>query len=164
MALITTSAGPKFEEGTYEVAVVSLKPKQITEKATGQKSDVIEWKARLFWIEDGAEVVDEDTGEPIEASALSSMATGPKSKNTQWLVALLGPQAGEPGFEVEEDDPRVLAARGLGEIVKDDGGYAKIASLAAKPRSRATVRQQATAPAAEPTAPEAPSDDDDLPF
>lgn len=150
MSLIETTEGGPEIEGTFEVVVTSVKPDKITPKSgpnAGIEGPILRWK---FQTEDP------ETGEPIDLDTISSTNTGPKSKIVQFLVALLGPKAGEPGMKFEESD--LVGKRALASIQMVDG-YAKITGLTALPRSSRTVR---AAVAPEPTA--ATSEDDDLPF
>lgn len=177
MALITVGATPQFDEGTYVGELSAIEQKTIEPKKgqqAGQKVDIFEWRFGLSHMADDAEanikagdpVVDFDTGEPIVGRATSSTATGPRSKLSKFLVALLGPSAVEPGAEFEAED--LVGKKALVTLVKDEGGYPKVEELTALPRgNRRSVREQA-APAAEAPKPapaaEAEAEDDDLPF
>lgn len=166
-SLITVSAGPQFDDGTYVHTVKGIERKTITPKKgdqAGQKVDILEWKFDLNDLVTGEQITDFETGEPIVSRATSSMASGPKSKSSQFLVALLGADAVKPGNQFSQED--LIGAKALGTVVHDDNDYAKTESLSAMPRSaRRTVQQQAApAPAAaEPTAP-VEDEGDDLPF
>jgi hypothetical protein len=171
MALITVSDVPDFEEATYPLKIISVKPKKITPKRgdnAGQEIDILEWKAQMLEDDWKTPVLDAKTDEELVAKATSSLASGPRSKINGFLVALLGPSAVEPGLQFEEGD--LVGKMALGSIIRDEGGFPKIDSLTARPRSRnvrtevepeetaapARGRRQAVTPP--------PAEDDDLPF
>lgn len=174
-SLITVAAVPQFDEGTYVGTLSSIEKKTIVPKQgkqAGEEVDIFEWRFDLAHLSDGEDVkagdpvTDFDTGEPIIGRATSSTASGPRSKLSGFLVALLGPQAIEPGAQYGESD--LVGKKALVTLVADGGGYPKVESLAAMPRSgrRQTVAQQA-APARNEEASGPPADDredDDLPF
>jgi hypothetical protein len=167
VAQITVADVPDFDEDTYPLRIESVEERKITPKRgdnAGQEIEVFEWRAALLEDDWKTPVLDRKTGEELYAKTLSSKASGPRSKLNGFLVALLGPSAVEPGNQIDTRDLKGLFA--LGSIVADDGGYPKIDSMTARPRSRRTVREEATeAPAAAAT-PVASSDadEDDLPF
>lgn len=155
MPLIETTEGGPELEGTFEVIVTSVKPDKITPKQgpnAGVEGPILRWK---FAGEDP------ETGEPFELDTISSTNTGPKSKIVQFLVALLGPKAGEPGMKFDEKD--LVDKRALATVEMVDG-YAKVKGLTAMPRTARTVR---AAVEATPTAAAEEEDAeaaDDLPF
>lgn len=173
-SLITVAAAPQFDDGTYVGTLSSLEKKTIQPKQgkqAGQDVDIFEWRFDLVHMADGEDVkagdpvLDWDTDEPIVGRATSSTASGPSSKLSGFLVALLGPDAVKPGNQFGEDD--LLGKKAIVTLVHDAGGYPKVEALAAMPRGRRTVAQQAAAapapaPAIEPQG--WTSEDDDLPF
>jgi hypothetical protein len=110
--------------------------------------------SQTFALEDGSEV----TGS-------ASTASGPKSKTFAWLTALLG--GTPPAVGQSYPKSQLLGREALATIAIDEGGWAKIANLSARPKARAAapvadVPQPVAAPA-HPVAAQ-PVATDDLPF
>lgn len=127
---ITITAGAPqadIEPGVYEVTLTEIsEPRTIfpqTGVNTGKEVTLRDW---TFSLEDGTE---------IRGSA--STASGPKSKTFAWLTALLG---GTPP-QIGQSYPRsqLVGREALATITIDEGGWAKIANLSARPKARAAA-------------------------
>jgi hypothetical protein len=146
MPLITVGSGaPDVEAGTYPVTCVGMEPKRITIPATGEEKDVFDWRFTV----DGS---DSDGQDPLVVNGLTSQMTGPKSKTVQFLTALLGPEAMEPGRSF--DLPDIVGKQALGVIELNPAGWPKITGLVPLPRQGGARRAApVAAPAAAPTPP-----------
>ena len=140
---ITITAGsPQLDiaPGVYEVTLTEISETRTifpqTGPNAGKEVTLRDW---TFALEDGTE---------IRGSA--STASGPKSKTFAWLTALLG---GTPP-QVGQSYPRsqLVGREALATITIDEGGWAKIANLSARPKAR-TVAPAAAPVAAAVTAP-----------
>lgn len=109
----------------------------------GKEVQLRDW---TFALEDGTEV----TGS-------ASTASGPKSKTFAWLTALLG--GTPPVVGTAYPKSQLVGREALATIAIDEGGWAKIANLSARPKARAVA--PVAAPVAAPAQPVAP---DQLPF
>lgn len=149
---ITISAGAPpsdIEPGVYEVTLVEIsEPRTIFPQTGPNAGKEVQLRDWTFALEDGSTV----TGS-------ASVASGPKSKTFAWMTALLG---GTPPV-VGQSYPRsqLVGREALATIAIDEGGWAKISNLSARPKSKpapvATTRRAApVAVAVEPSA--------DLPF
>lgn len=152
MPLITVSAGtPAIPTGTYPATLVGIAPKSLVTKYSknGEAQDFLEWT----WLVEGPE-------KDIEINSLTTLATGPKSRIFEYLLALVGPDKAAVGAGFDEND--LVGKKVLVKTVVDDGGFTKIDGVVAAPRSRAA----STTPAPRERAPQpAPADEeDDLPF
>jgi hypothetical protein len=157
--LITVSSGAPqtdIEPGTYEATLTEIsEPRTIfpqTGPNAGKEVSLRDW---TFALEDGTE---------IRGSA--STASGPKSKTYAWLTALLG---GTPPV-IGQSYPRsqLIGRECLVTVAIDEGGWAKIVNLSARPKARTPEPVASPQPprraAARPVAPVAAGIADDLPF
>ena len=152
---ITISAGAPASDltpGVYEVTLTDIsEPRTIYPQTGVNAGKEVQLRDWTFAIEDGTEV----TGS-------ASIASGPKSKTFAWLTALLGgtpPEVGKPYAKSQ-----LVGREALATITIDEGGWAKIANLSARPKARAA--QPATAPTTSARRPVAQpvATDDALPF
>ena len=152
---ITITAGAPqsdIEPGTYEVTLIDISEPRVINPQTGPNAGKeVTLRDWTFSLEDGTE---------IRGSA--STASGPKSKTFAWLTALLG---GTPPV-VGQSYPRsqLIGREALATIAIDEGGWAKIANLSARPKARAAAPDAAPAPAAGRAQPIASATADELPF
>jgi hypothetical protein len=156
--LITVkSGGPDIEPGTYPASLISIEAETINSgvsqyNPSGEPQDVFVWTFDLG--------EDEETGESIEVSGVTSQMTGPKSKTMQFLRALgLDPQ---PKDEIDPAD--LVGRQALATIERNDKGWPKVTGLTALPKQ---PRKSAAKPAPRPTVREQVAeteDEDDLPF
>ena len=165
---ITVGSGMPDDQlapGNYPASLVSVTEKSIDVK--GESRDVYEWTFAVPTQED-----DGSPGEPIKVSGLSSQMTGPKSKTAAFLVALLGPQAVQPGATFTMND--LIGKECLIQTELNDSGYAKVVgatpmpvqSAPSRPSNRAAAGVTATAPTTAVVSPkrDASAEEDDLPF
>jgi len=160
---ITIGSGEPEDQlapGNYPARLKSVVEKSIT--VQGEDRDVFEWTFLVDTTND-----DGTPAEPIEVGGLSSRMTGPLSKTAAFLVALLGPQAVQPGATFTMND--LVGKACLIQTSVNKGGYAKVdgatplpvkAAVRATNRAAAAVAVPAVSAAAEP----ADEADDDLPF
>lgn len=155
MPLITVAAPPEFYEGVFPGKVKDIRgPVTKTKQATGEQFECFEWD---FEVDQTAE----EDGTILTLDEISSTNTGPKSKAGQWLVALIGPEAAEPGTQFERED--IVGREGMFTIgTNEKTGYPQVNSIAAKQR-RKSGASAAAKPAAAPVA-AVEDDNDDLPF
>jgi hypothetical protein len=166
---ITVGSGEPDDQlapGNYPASLESVVEKTIT--VQGEDRDVFEW---AFLVDTANE--DGTPGDPIKVTGLSSRMTGPQSKTAQYLVALLGPDAVQPGATFTMND--LVGKRCLIQTSLNKGGYARVdgavplpTQAAVRPSNRAAAAAQAAPPAPAPTpvavAAKPATDDDDLPF
>ena len=156
MPLITVSAGtPVVPAGTHPATLIGIAPKRLATKFSkpGEEDDFLEWT----WLVEGPE-------KDVEITSLTSVATGPKSRIFEYLVALMGAENVNIGLGLDEND--LVGKKVQVQTIVTEDGFSKIDKLVAlaKPRTRAA------APAAAPVAPSAPATAeveeglDDLPF
>lgn len=170
MADLTITVGTGMPDdqlppGNYPASLTSVVERTITVK--GEDREVYEW---TFGVP--TEEEDGSPGEPIKVSGLSSQMTGPKSKTAAYLVALLGPQAVQPGTTFTMND--LIGKDCLIQTELNDSGYAKVVGAVPLPTSAAVRPSNRAAAGVEdkpkPTARPAASvkieaeDPDDLPF
>jgi len=154
--------------GNYPASLTSVVERTIDVK--GESRDVYEWTFEV-----PTEEEDGSPGDPIKVSGLSSQMTGPKSKTAAYLVALLGPQAVQPGATFTMND--LIGKDCLIQTDLNDSGYAKVVGAVPLPTSaarRPSNREAAGAATAEakpkpkPAMPKvataAEDTEDDLPF
>ncbi len=143
---ITISAGAPASDltpGVYEVALVDIsEPRTIYPQSGPNAGKEVQLRDWTFALEDGTEV----TGS-------ASVASGPKSKTYAWLTALLG--GTPPTVGTSYPKSQLVGREALATIAIDEGGWAKIANLSARPRARAP--QAPVAPAAVPAPAAAPA-------
>lgn len=149
MPLITVSAGtPAIPAGSYPATLVGIAPKRLVTKfsVNGEEQDFLEWA----WLVEGPET-------DVEIRSLTSLATGPKSRIFEYLLALVGPQKAAVGAGFDEND--LVGKKVMVSTIVDDGGFSKIDKIVAAPRARTAPAASAPvqAPTPQPT-------DDDLPF
>ena len=169
---ITVGSGVPEDQlapGNYPATLKSVVARTIT--VTNEDRDVFEW---TFLVD--TENDDGTPGEPIEVSGLTSQMTGPQSKTAQFLAALLGAEAVQPGVTFTMND--LAGKRCLIQTVLNKSGYAKVDGATPIPatpvKQRSTNRAAAASTAVAAAAPEpAPAEvapeasaeaDDDLPF
>jgi hypothetical protein len=155
--IITISAGAPASDltpGVYEVTLTDIsEPRTIYPQTGPNAGKEVQLRDWTFALEDGTEV----TGS-------ASTASGPKSKTYAWLTALLG--GTPPAVGQSYPKSQLLGREALATITIDEGGWAKIANLSARPKTRAVQPVGAVAPASAPAQPVAaqPVVSDDLPF
>lgn len=122
MPLITVGAGAsELDPGTYPVTCVGVEQKTIT--VENEDRQVFEWKFN---------VDTDDPDEVIEVNGLTSIMTGPKSKTAQFISALLGPDALQPGAEF--DLPDFVGKSALATVGLNKNGYPRVEGLVAIPK------------------------------
>ena len=113
--------------GVYEVTLTDIsEPRTIYPQTGPNAGKEVQLRDWTFALEDGSEV----TGSACTSS-------GPKSKTYAWLTALLGgtPPAVGTGYPKSQ----LLGREALATIAIDEGGWAKIANLSARPKARAAA-------------------------
>jgi hypothetical protein len=150
--LITVTAGtPILPASTYNATLIGIAPKKLITKFSkpGVEDDFLEWT----WLVEGPDT-------DVEITSLTSVATGPKSRIVEYLVALLGADKVDVGLGLEEND--LVGKKVQVQTIVTEDGFTKIDKIVGlvSPR-RATAAQTTTV-----KAPEAPVDKDldDLPF
>lgn len=159
---ITVGSGEPEDQlppGNYPAKLTAVTERTIN--VQGEDREVFEWSFEVETAND-----DGTPGEPIAISGLSSRMTGPQSKTAQYLVALLGPAAVQPGATFTMND--LVGKPCLIQTSLNKGGYAKVdgatplpTAAAKRPSNRAAATAVAAAPAA---AAETEPEGDDLPF
>jgi len=149
MPLITVSAGtPAIPAGTYPATLVGIRPKRMATQYSvppGAEQDFLEWT----WLVEGP---DRD----VEITSLTSLATSPKSRIFEYLLALVGKDAASIGAGFDEGD--LVGKAVMVQTIETPEGFAKIDKIVAAPKGR-------TAPAGEKVkAPTPAVSEDDLPF
>lgn len=159
MPLITVKdAAPVIPAGTYVATLIGIAPKSLVTKYTkdpNKPDDFLEWT----WDIQGTEI-----------RSLTTVASGPKSRINEYLVALLGTAKVQVGAGFDEGD--LVGKSILAQIVVDEDGWSKIdrvmAAPAAAPAPAAAAAPTPTpVPVPVPVAAEAPTGAealDDLPF
>ena len=158
--VITISAGAPptdLTPGVYEVTLTDIsEPRTIFPQTGVNAGKEVQLRDWTFALEDGSEVV-----------GSASVASGPKSKTFAWLTALLGGTPPTVGQSYPKS--QLLGREALATIAIDEGGWAKIANLSARPKARpvgvaAPARPVAVAAPARPVAEQPVVAADDLPF
>jgi len=159
---ITVGSGEPEDQlppGNYPAQLQSVTERTIN--VQGEDREVFEWTFEVATAND-----DGTPGEPINISGLSSRMTGPQSKTAQYLVALLGPQAVQPGATFTMND--LVGKPCLIQTSLNKGGYAKVDGATPLPTSAAKRPSNRAAATAAPVAAAAPAaaetDEDGLPF
>lgn len=172
---ITVGTGEPDDQlapGTYKAALTGLAAKEINWE--NQTREVFEWAFAVPTEDDEG-----NPSEPIVITGLSSRMTGPQSKTSQFLVALLGPQAVQPGATFTTKG--LLGKECLIQTDLNQKGYARVIGATPLPTAsapkRPSNREAAGLPAAaEPTSKSKPASavpagapavaivDEDLPF
>jgi hypothetical protein len=152
------AAAPVIREGTYDATLISIRPKRMVSQFTdppGQEVDNLEWS----WLVDGPDA-------EVEITSLSSLATTPKSKIYEYLLALVGADKAAIGAGFEESD--LVGKLVQVVIVTSDKGYSKIESVVPPKivgaKAKAAAAAGSAPAAAAPTRTKPPTEDDDLPF
>ena len=120
----------------------------------GEEQDFLEWT----WL---VHANDKD----VEVNSLTTLATGPKSRIFEYLVAMLGADKVQIDAGFEESD--LVGKTVMVQIITTDEGFAKIDKIMGAPKQPKAAQAPVAATAAPvPAAPAAaPADDtDDLPF
>jgi hypothetical protein len=156
--IITISAGAPptdLTPGAYEVTLTDIsEPRTIFPQSGPNAGKEVQLRDWTFALEDGSEV-----------SCSASTASGPKSKTYAWLTALLG--GTPPAVGTSYPKSQLIGREALATIVIDEGGWAKITNLSARPKARAAAPVAATSPTAAPAQPvpaQPVADTDQLPF
>lgn len=143
--VITISAGATptdITPGVYEVTLTDISEIRTifpqTGPNAGKEVSLRDW---TFTLEDGTDV-----------RGSASTASGPKSKTYSWMTALLG--GTPPAVGQSYPKSQLLGREALATIAIDEGGWAKITGLSAKPKARAAA----------PVAPAPVAEADELPF
>lgn len=129
---ITVGSGVPDDQlppGNYPASLTSVVERTIEVK--GESREVFEWTFAVPTVND-----DGSPGDPISVSGLSSQMTGPKSKTAAFLVALLGPQAVQPGATFTMND--LIGKTCLIQTDLNDSGYAKVVGATPTPVTAAT--------------------------
>jgi len=153
---ITVGSGEPDDQlapGTYKAALTGLTAKEITWE--NQTREVFEWAFAVPTEDDEG-----NPSEPIIITGLSSRMTGPQSKTSQFLVALLGPQAVQPGATFTTKG--LLGKECLIQTDLNTKGYARVIGATPLPTAtapkRPSNREAAGLPeAAEPTSKSKPA-------
>ena len=128
--IITISAGAPqtdLQPGVYAVTLTDIsEPRTIFPQTGVNAGKEVQLRDWTFALEDGTEV----TGS-------ASTASGPKSKTYAWLTALLG--GTPPGVGQSYPKSQLLGREALATITIDEGGWAKITNLSARPKARAAA-------------------------
>ena len=147
--IITISAGAPASDlkpGVYQVTLVEIsEPRTIFPQTGPNAGKEVQLRDWTFALEDGTEV----TGS-------ASTASGPKSKTFAWLTALL--DGTPPAVGQSYPKSQLLGREALATITIDEGGWAKITNLSARPMARPGAPVEAPAPAPQPVV------EDQLPF
>jgi hypothetical protein len=152
--IITISAGAlppptDLKPGVYEVTLTDISgPRAIFPQSGPNAGKEVQLRDWTFALEDGTEV----TGS-------ASTASGPKSKTYAWLTALLG--GSPPAVGQSYPKSQLIGREALATIAIEEGGWAKIANLSARPTARASTPP---APPERPQAAQPVAAADDLPF
>jgi hypothetical protein len=155
--IITISAGAPASDitpGVYEVTLTDIsEPRTIYPQTGANAGKEVQLRDWTFALEDGREVTDS-----------ASTSSGPKSKTYAWLTALLGGTPPTVGQSYPKS--QLVGREALATIAIDEGGWAKIANLSARPRARAAGPVAVAAPVTAPAQPVVaqPVAADDLPF
>jgi hypothetical protein len=150
--LIEVSAGtPTIKPGTYLADVIGIAPKALTTRFSkpGQEDDFLEWTWNVHTPQGDEEL-----------RSLTSVATGPKSRIFEYLVALLGADKVSIGMGFEEDD--LIGKSAQVTVITNDDGFSKLERVTPMLTGSAPAAPKA-APTAAPAA-AAQTGDDDLPF
>lgn len=147
MPLITVKAAvPSIPAGTHRATLISIAPKSMVTQYSkigpdGKplEQDFLEWTWDI-------------KGETI--NSLTTVASGPKSRINEYLVALMGADKVQIGAGFEESD--LVGKQVMAQVIVNDDGFSKIDRL------MAVEAGTQTAPAA--AAPVTGTDDGDLPF
>jgi hypothetical protein len=125
-ALITVGRGfDDVEDGTYDLTCTGVEAKVLPGKVhpqynpEGKDSPVFIWK-----------FVFTGTDQSIEGS--TSQMTGPKAKATNFITALLGPDAAKPNAQF--NSPDFVGKRALGQVTHNDSGYPRVSMLLPLPK------------------------------
>ena len=114
-----------IEDGVYAVTLVDIKgPKIVTANRgpnAGKEIALLDWEL----------AVDEGDAEGYEITAVTSTASGPKSKMFTYLTALFGGKAPPVGTQLAKE--QILGRRALATIAHNDGGWPIVANLGAIP-------------------------------
>ena len=154
--IITISAGAPASDltpGVYEVTLTDIsEPRAIFPQSGPNAGKEVQLRDWTFHLEDGSAIV-----------GSASVASGPKSKTFAWLTALLG--GTPPAINSSYPRDQLYGREALATIAIDEGGWAKIANLSARPKARAAA-PVAAAPVAAPAqpVPAQPVVADQLPF
>jgi len=145
---------PLIPQGTYLAVLTGIKPKKLHTQYSkpGVEDDFLEWT----WEID----TDEKT---VEITSLTSLATGPKSRIYEYLLALVGPEKAQIGAGFEETD--LVGKTVMASVVVTEDGFSKIETIVPAPKTRAAAPAAAPKAEAKPVevAP-SPAPEDDLPF
>jgi len=127
---ITISAGAPASDltpGVYEVTLTDIsEPRTIYPQTGVNAGKEVQLRDWTFALEDGTQVTDS-----------ASTASGPKSKTYAWLTALLG--GTPPAVDQSYPKSQLIGREALATIAIDEGGWAKIANLSARPKTRAAA-------------------------
>jgi hypothetical protein len=150
--VITINAGAPTSDlrpGVYQVTLTDIsEPRTIYPQTGPNAGKEVQLRDWTFALEDGTEV----TGS-------ASTASGPKSKTFAWLTALLG--GTPPAVGQSYPKSQLLGREALATITIDEGGWAKITNLSARPMARPSAPVAVPAPVA--PVPQ-PVVEDQLPF
>jgi hypothetical protein len=120
MPLITVKdAVPTIPAGTYKATLIGITPKSLVTRYTkdpNKPDEFLEWS----WDIQGTEL-----------RSLTTVASGPKSRINEYLVALLGASAVQVGAGFDEGD---LVGKSIYvQVVIDEDGWSKIDRVMALP-------------------------------
>jgi hypothetical protein len=151
--LITVKAGtPIVPPGTYRADLVGIAPKRMVTafSKNGEEQDFLEWT----WLVHGE-------NKQAEITSLTSVATGPKSRIFEYLVALLG--ADKVKIDAGFDEADLVGKTVMVQIVATEDGFSKVDKIMGAPKGQ-TKAAPAAAAAEAPAAPTQEALPDDLPF
>jgi len=146
---ITVGSGEPDDQlapGTYKASLTALAAKEINWE--NQTREVFEWAFAVPTEDD-----DGNPADPIIVTGLSSRMTGPQSKTSAYLVALLGPAAVQPGATFKTAD--MIGKECLIQTDLNAKGYARVVGATPLPTSSAPKRPSNREAAGLPAAPEA---------
>jgi hypothetical protein len=150
MALITVKAAvPLIAPGTYDATLIGIAPKRMVTQFSknGEEQDFLEWT----WDVDGQTI-----------TSLTTVASGPKSRINEYLVALLGADKVTIGANFDEAD--LVGKVVMVQIVTTEDGFSKIDRLMAAKKTVTAPRATEAAPVATAAPAAAEVQGDDLPF
>jgi hypothetical protein len=148
--IVVKDAVPTVAPGTYLATVIAVTEKSLVTKFSkdGKPDDFLEWT----WDINGEEV-----------RSLTSVASGPKSRTNEYLVALFGANKVNVGAGFDEKD--LVGKSAMVQIVLNEEGFSKVDRVMAAPAGGAKAKATEAQPITEAeAAAEAATVPDELPF
>lgn len=149
-------AGPEGQPdpGSYRLVCIDIREDQADFPpgpfGPGGLTDIYKWKFAI------------PSEDDWEVEGTTTRSTGPKSKNAEFIAAMLGPEALEPGAEYGPSD--FIGKACIGVLKLSNSGWLKVESVMAAPKEGRRAPVAAAAPTRQSKV--AVEDDplDDLPF